>query len=193
MASHSLCSIPNCGKPAYVRGWCGPHYKRWYRHGDPLGGGTPTGVPAAFIEFTLTMDTDFCINWPYSTNTGRGQININGRPQFVSRIVCERVHGPAPTSAHEAAHNCGNGHEGCINWRHLEWKTHAENVADTLIHGTRNFGERNGAAKLTIPDVHEIRRRWSSGETQQDIAASFDISRQTVSDIVRRKRWGWLE
>lgn len=37
MASTRLCSIPNCGKPAVnIRGWCGKHYTRWRRHGDPL-------------------------------------------------------------------------------------------------------------------------------------------------------------
>lgn len=34
MATKSLCSIPDCGKPHYGRGWCRLHYKRWYTHGD---------------------------------------------------------------------------------------------------------------------------------------------------------------
>lgn len=34
------CTIKDCGSPAIKRGWCTKHYKRWLRHGDPLGGGS---------------------------------------------------------------------------------------------------------------------------------------------------------
>lgn len=34
------CSIEGCTRTAIRRGWCGAHYARWRRHGDPLGGGT---------------------------------------------------------------------------------------------------------------------------------------------------------
>lgn len=30
------CSIAGCGRDHYGRGWCGVHYMRWHRHGDPL-------------------------------------------------------------------------------------------------------------------------------------------------------------
>lgn len=30
-----ICSIPECGKPARGRGWCGTHWLRWRKHGDP--------------------------------------------------------------------------------------------------------------------------------------------------------------
>lgn len=39
MASHSLCSIPNCDKPSRHRDWCSAHYQRWLKYGDPLLGG----------------------------------------------------------------------------------------------------------------------------------------------------------
>lgn len=29
----TLCSVPDCDKLAYVRGWCQAHYSRWHRHG----------------------------------------------------------------------------------------------------------------------------------------------------------------
>jgi len=31
------CSLPDCGKTARTRGWCGAHYKQWRVYGDPLG------------------------------------------------------------------------------------------------------------------------------------------------------------
>lgn len=30
------CSIEGCDKPIRARGWCIKHWKRWYRHGDPM-------------------------------------------------------------------------------------------------------------------------------------------------------------
>jgi hypothetical protein len=31
-----LCSIDDCGQQARRQGWCGTHFKRWARYGDPL-------------------------------------------------------------------------------------------------------------------------------------------------------------
>jgi len=31
-----FCSIPECEGKVLARGWCNKHYRRWYRHGDPL-------------------------------------------------------------------------------------------------------------------------------------------------------------
>lgn len=32
------CVIPGCPAPRLARGWCDAHYRRWRRHGNPLGG-----------------------------------------------------------------------------------------------------------------------------------------------------------
>jgi 5-methylcytosine-specific restriction endonuclease McrA len=32
----ATCSIDDCIKAAFCRGWCSAHYSRWQRHGDPL-------------------------------------------------------------------------------------------------------------------------------------------------------------
>ena len=34
----SACSAAGCDRGVRVRGWCGAHYQRWQRYGDPLGG-----------------------------------------------------------------------------------------------------------------------------------------------------------
>lgn len=36
MAEAKRCDVEGCDRPASRRGWCGTHYGRWYRHGDPL-------------------------------------------------------------------------------------------------------------------------------------------------------------
>lgn len=30
-----ICSMEDCDDPAYARGWCKVHYKRWWKKGDP--------------------------------------------------------------------------------------------------------------------------------------------------------------
>lgn len=42
----ATCSIEGCDRAVRTGGWCGRHYARWLRHGDPLGGGVPrTPIP----------------------------------------------------------------------------------------------------------------------------------------------------
>jgi hypothetical protein len=39
MTKPSACSVEECGKRAWSRGYCQSHYHRWKRYGDPLAGG----------------------------------------------------------------------------------------------------------------------------------------------------------
>lgn len=43
------CSIEECRNPAYSRGWCNAHYRRWQRHGSPLGG-SYIGPPICSVD-----------------------------------------------------------------------------------------------------------------------------------------------
>lgn len=198
IAEHVRCSVDGCHGNSHwsnngVRGWCPAHYQRWRKYGDPLSGRTSLGALSAFLEQALGSDTDQCINWPFVRNSkGQGQIRLNGRAQYASRVVCERAHGAPPTSLHEAAHSCGNGHLGCVNPRHLRWATRSENHADKLIHGTHNRGERHNMVKLTEAEVIEIRWRAGAGESQRALARAYGVGPRTVRDIVHRKKWAWL-
>jgi hypothetical protein len=140
-------------------------------------------------EVAIPFDGDDCLTWPYRTNRqGYAQLT---RGANVCRVVCEAVNGPPPTSAHEAAHTCGRGAYGCVNGRHLRWKTRAENEADKVLHGTSNRGERGAAAKITREDVLEI-RRLRGVLLQREIAERYGITESTVGQIQRRSTWGWL-
>lgn len=33
--AESICSVDDCPSAAKKRGWCGKHYLRWYKYGDP--------------------------------------------------------------------------------------------------------------------------------------------------------------
>src|SRR5690242_5616667 len=131
MAAPRICSVDGCNKAAWRRGWCGAHYARFRRHGDPLGGGTGWGIPLQWLKEQIAAAGTDCIFWTFADNTGgRGVLRYNGRNIEAHRLVCILVHGEPPTPEHEAAHSCGNGHLGCINPNHLRWDTRVGNFAD---------------------------------------------------------------
>lgn len=187
------CSVADCGKPCRGHGYCNAHYQRWVTHGDPLGGGTAWGEPMRYLnENVLTYEGDDCLKWPYATKGGYGKMVADGKQWLVSRKVCTIVHGPAPTPEHEAAHSCGQGHEGCCTKGHLSWKTPVQNAADKLIHGTSPRGENCGTVKLTEAAAREV-LRLKGKMLHKEIASRFGISRQQVDRIINRQRWAWLE
>lgn len=150
------------------------------------------GEATAFYEQLFLRVERACIAWPYARLTNGYACLSRGRKSYlVSRLICEHLHGPAPSVRHEAAHSCNNGHDGCVNPQHLRWATPVENAADKVVAGTDNRGERCGTSKLTEKDVVEI-RTLAASMTHRDIAARFSVARTTVTLIVGRKNWAWL-
>jgi len=141
MTKHRICTIPDCGRKHKARGFCLLHYERFKQHGDPLFTLTAAnGEPARFLAEALSYTGDDCLNWPFNrSQKGYAQIWQDGRQTLAARRVCLLAHGPPPTPEHEAAHSCGNGHDGCIAPGHLRWATHAENIADKQLHKLRRI------------------------------------------------------
>jgi hypothetical protein len=46
----TLCAVEDCTTPVKSKGWCGLHYTRWYRHGDPLVTLTPPRFPVCVVD-----------------------------------------------------------------------------------------------------------------------------------------------
>lgn len=192
MAKSKICSIDGCDNHVCARGLCRKHYMRWYVHGDPLKlERTPNGVPASWLEKNKDFVGVECLPWPFANNgVGYGMASINGKFTLVHRFFCEYRHGPPPSPKHEAAHNCGNGHLGCANPQHLEWKTPTENQADRINHGTHARGEQNSRAKLTESEVIAIRS--STGVSGRCLARQYGVTDATIYDILNRRNWAWL-
>lgn len=123
--------------------------------------------------------------------TGYRQVSLWRHNQHhrmtVHRLVALGFHGEPTIAGAVVAHNDGNRLNNC--WNNLRWATQAENVADTLIHGTHNRGTRNGQARLDEISVKAIRRMVSAHVPRSFAAEGFGICRQSVDDIVNRKRW----
>lgn len=192
MATRRICSVEGCGKRHEGLGYCSAHWERFKRYGDPLAGGvTPGSLMAFIVNEALPCESTECLHWPFGKAHGRGRIKYAGRLCFAHRVVCELAHGAAPSSRHEAAHSCGNGHVGCVNPRHLRWATRQENEHDKFMHGTHNKGARHGCSKLTEAEASEILSLKGSFR-QREVAARFGVHRSTVSLIHSGRLWGHL-
>lgn len=75
----------------------------------------------------------------------------------------------------------------------LSWGTYRENEADKVRHGTKLVGTRANSAKLTEPQVREIRRRYATrtGHVwgRSSIAREFGVHAETISRVVNGKWW----
>ena len=88
-------------------------------------------------------------------------------------------------------HHCDN--PSCVKFSHLFLGTYSDNLKDAVAKGRvvspDNRGTNNGNSRLTINDVHEIRRLRSLGVTHSLLGKMWGISEMHASYIVRRIRW----
>lgn len=126
---------------------------------------------------------DDCALWPLRRNNfGYAEVCENRKSKRAHRVMCEWVNGPAPGNGYYAAHSCGNGHLGCVNPKHLSWKTPSENQQDMVRHGRAKKSGR----RQTIPD--EIVRRIRELRPTMTLAAlseKFGIKTETIRKIAK--------
>lgn len=181
-----------CPDPATRLGrFCGKHYRRFLRYGDPLAGQRSfRGAAKAHFDALIAAqdDADLCvIDWPYSTASGGYPVwQEEGKKVLGHQRACEVAHGPRP-EGHVVRHLCGQ--PLCLRLTHLSWGTEKQNQADRVAHETDNRGERNPSAKLTMDQVEEVRQRCREGERQVDLAGAYGVSQSTISAIANGKRW----
>jgi len=83
-------------------------------------------------------------------------------------------------------HNCS---KACFNPDHLKPGTAAENCADKIRDGTDARGEKHPSAKLTAEQVLAIR---NSEKSQKELAEEYEVARETISQIINRRKWKHL-
>lgn len=183
------CIVDGCLASVRSLGYCEKHYHRFRRHGDAsIRDRAANGECMEWIYSHVQFDADECLTWPYAVGRrGDAVVLHNGKQRSASRVMCEIAHGIPDESLNlECAHNCGNGHLGCMNPKHLRWDTRSGNHADKVLHGTHNRGERNVRSKLKEDQVLYILR---SEDSCKSLAIKYGISASTVSAIRKRKLW----
>jgi DNA-binding transcriptional regulator YiaG len=74
-----------------------------------------------------------------------------------------------------------------VNPQHLFLGTNTDNLRDMAAKNRSTHGEKNKGAKLTESQVAAIRA--TVGQTHQQIADAFGVSRVTIKRIKRRRTW----
>lgn len=100
------------------------------------------------------------------------------------RIVYESAIGPIPIR-YDVCHNDGNPLNN--NVENLRADTRSGNLKDKEKHGTSQHGERNSQATISDEQVKQIREMRNAGEKLKVIAAKFNTTEGTVSEIARFK------
>lgn len=194
-AAPQPCTVEGCEKPNAKGGICWMHRKRLQRIGAPLPGRPAREYKAPPSRVVMTpgdrlRDRGWNVTeagcWEFrgycAPPSGYGRV-ANG---LAHRIAYADANGPIPAGMF-VCHSCDN--PPCVNPAHLFLGTPAENIADAVSKGRMARGERSGSSRLTAENVIEIRARDAAGEMSRSIAASFDISHSTVSQILHRRSW----
>ena len=191
-AADYTCSIPGCEVHCYARGWCSRHYQRWRIHGDPLGGGRdrrPRGCSISDVvahELSQATQDGDCIITSASTWHGYGITKFRGKVITIPRLIMTLQAGRTLSSDEHVCHKCNR--RACINPEHLYIGTHAQNMRDISVAGTKS-GDNSPLRKLSSSQVAYIRQQIADGCSNADLAREFKVDGSTISNIKRRKTW----
>lgn len=140
-----------------------------------------------FYEKIVMADEDTCWMWLANTNPkGYGLIRDQGKYRVASVVSYELHVGPVPDGMH-VCHECDN--PGCINPYHLFLGTPSDNQLDCIRKGRKPPIHPNALAAIrhfTEDDVRTIRSQRKEGVAIKDLASRFNVTRGTISCIVRR-------
>ena len=157
-------------------------------------------------RFWANVDKDDalgCWEWIGGKNdAGYGRISLNGRRWRAHRLSYLLFRGAIPKGA-LVCHSCDN--PACIRPDHLFLGSHKLNSRDMVERGRvamgkrngshthperRPTGEANGAHKLSVNQVREIRECYVKGRiTQRALAAQYSVAQSTIGDVLRFVTW----
>lgn len=142
---------------------------------------------------------DECWFWAAAYGRGGyGQFTISGKhlkrdtPYGAHRVAYFLHYGVDPKDLF-VCHKCDN--PKCCNPKHLFLGTNQENTQDRQRKGRFACGEKCSTGRTDIfskTEVQEILNRYWGGETSTSISADYEVSQQTISDIIRGRSYKYV-
>jgi hypothetical protein len=146
-----------------------------------------------FWAKVLRRGEDDCWEWTGNHHSqGYGKVSISHtQTKLAHRVAWELTYGPIPEGM-IVRHKCRGK---CVNPRHLELGTDADNARDKIRDGTSRRGTEAYNHILTEDQVREIRRRLREYERGMiaRLGEEYGVCRQVIGDIKRGKTWAWLD
>lgn len=144
----------------------------------------PDPISRIFMKTTVT---DTCWLWNGSKyKSGYGFIKHEGKITAVHRFLYQTFFGPIDKNL-VCCHKCDI--RNCINPAHIFIGTRDDNQKDMRDKGRSAKGSRNGTAKLKDEDILNIRKMYSEGMLQREIANIYKMSQPVIGKITRRVTW----
>lgn len=81
----------------------------------------------------------------------------------------------------------------CNTVQNLSYDTPAKNSFDQWRDGTKLYGEKCPNSKLTAAQVKAIKKEYSSGARNKDLAIKYGVSPSRICDIIKGRGWNHLE
>ena len=148
-------------------------------------------------KVAITAQEDKCWNWTAGKRRrGYGRftltVSTNKDEGFVATRVAYFIEQGVDPSDKCILHSCDN--PSCVNPKHLSMGTNKDNTQDMLKKGrhTTPVGSKHGRSKLVESDVYKIRQLHADGISQKDISLLYNVDTSAISNIIRRRNWGWL-
>lgn len=126
--------------------------------------------------------------WPWAgalTRGGYGKIRTDNKSWLAHRMAYKLTFGDFPKNL-KIRHTCDN--PACCNPAHLLTGTQKDNMDDMYARNRNRHqrGEEHHQSKLTECDVRAIRR---SKKSRRELAAYYNVSDVTISNVRLRKKW----
>lgn len=142
MSGRGVCSVDDCGNPAWAKSLCNKHYIRARKHGDPSVVRVARRGPSSTLEARFWAKVDRsgdCWTWiGYIAPDGYGRLSKGRFKQgswVAHRVSYEIANGPIPDGL-QVDHLCFN--RACVNPAHLEAVTQLVNNQRALA---RKWGQ----------------------------------------------------
>lgn len=191
-ATQRPCIIDGCTNTRIIaKGMCTTHYKRWYRHGDPLApvtSRTPSGLTdLGKLEHRGWTTTEAgCWEWDgLRDGNGYGRLWTGERVEFAHRVMYREHHGHLPDDA-DMMHQCDN--PPCINPAHMRLGDDQLNAQEKVQRSRTLNGELSHWHKLTDEQVQAIRDAYTGERGDQArLARKYGVAPSYISVLLRGK------